>query len=259
MKKIYVLTEDKLKLLIKEEAAKLQSERNKEMQLQIHDKEMTLASLQGQMNPHFLYNALEGIRGQALIDDAPIIAEIARALADYFRYSISSKSDVATLREELNNIKNYVRIQQFRFDDRFQLIILHDEDDFQVMETIMPKLTLQPIVENAILHGFAKITEDAKITIKIVATRKNVNITVSDNGTGMDSDTLLSLNNKIFGKISEKRTGGRHNGIAMPNVHKRIQLMFGAEYGMYISSIKDIGTDVELHLPFSTNQNEVQV
>ena len=259
MKKIYILTEDKLKMLIHEEAARMQKEAHREMERQIHDKEITLASLQGQMNPHFLYNALEGIRGQALIDDAPIIADIARSLADFFRYSISSKSDFATLQEELNNVKNYIKIQQFRFDNRFQVDIQYDEEDVYVLGTYLPKLTLQPIVENAIIHGFTKIMKDACITIKIVATKKNVNITVSDNGTGMDKETLKNLNKKIRGEMKEEKERGRHNGIAMPNVHRRIQLMFGEDYGMHISSIPHVGTDVELHLPFCINLDETLV
>lgn len=256
MQKIYILTEKKLKKLIKEEAKRLQEEQNKDLERQIWAKETSLASMQGQMNPHFLYNALEGIRGQALLDDAPIIADIARSLADYFRYSISSKSDVATLNEELANVKNYVRIQQFRFDNRFKIEIEYDENDFYVLETRMPKLTLQPVVENAIIHGFKKLKKDACIKIKIIMTAKSVNITVSDNGDGMDNDMLKNLNAKIRGEIRDERPSGRHNGIAMPNVHKRIQLMFGAEYGMHISSVPEIGTDVELHLPFCVNMNE---
>lgn len=258
MKRIYVLTEKKLKKLIQAEANRMQEQQNKELERQIWEKETSLASMQGQMNPHFLYNALEGIRGQAMIDDAPIIADISRTLADYFRYSISSKSDVATLSEELNNVKNYIRIQQFRFDDRFQVDIQYDEDDFQVLETYMPKLTLQPIVENAILHGFTNVRKDACIKIKIVKTLKSVNIIVSDNGIGMDSAALKNLNQKIRGEVSEEQTHGRHNGIAMLNVNKRIQLMFGAEYGMHISSIPEMGTDVELHLPFCVNRKELE-
>lgn len=256
MKKIYILTEEKLKRLVKEEAGRLQEEQHKELERQIWEKETSLVSMQGQMNPHFLYNALEGIRGQALIDDAPVIADVACALADYFRYSISSKGDVATLNEELTNVKNYVRIQQFRFDDRFKIEIEYDENDFQVLETCMPKLTLQPVVENAIIHGFKKLKKDAAIKIRIIKTVKSVNITVSDNGDGMDSATLKNLNARICGEARDEQPRGRHNGIAMPNVNKRIQLMFGTEYGMHISSIPEIGTDVELHLPFCVNLNE---
>lgn len=257
MEKIYVLTESKLKKMIDERAEELQKKANAELESKILAKETSLASLQSQMNPHFLYNALEGIRGQAIIDEAPAIADIAHALADYFRYSISSRSDIATLNEELGNMKNYLQIQQFRFDNRFQVDIHYDREDYHVLETLLPKLTLQPIVENAISHGFVKTRKDALIRVKVIATRKNVNITISDNGVGMDAETLMKLNERIRGNILQEQEKGRHNGIAMPNVHKRIQLMFGEDYGIHISSIAGVGTDVEIHIPFCTNQKEV--
>lgn len=259
MKKVYILTETKLKKLIEEQALELQKKVNIEMERKVLEKETNLASLQSQMNPHFLYNALEGIRGQAFIDDAPVIADIAQALADYFRYNISSRGDTATLNEELNNVKNYLRIQQFRFNNRFLIDIQYDQEDYHVMEAILPKLTLQPIIENAISHGFTKVKKEARITIKIISTKKSVNITISDNGVGMDCETLMNLNNTISGSMIPEKGKGRHNGIAMPNVNKRIQLMFGENYGLYISSIKDVGTDVDIHIPLCTKQEEGRV
>lgn len=257
MEKIYLLTESKLKKLITEQAEKLQKNANAELESKILEKETSLVSLQSQMNPHFLYNALEGIRGQAIIDDAPVIADIAHALADYFRYSISSRSDIATLNEEISNIENYLRIQQFRFDARFKVDIQYDREDYHVLETLLPKLTLQPIIENAISHGFVRVNKEAQINVRIVATMKSVNITISDNGIGMDAGTLMKLNERIRGNIIQKQQKGRHNGVAMPNVHKRIQLMFGEDYGIHISSIAGIGTDVEIHLPFCNNREEL--
>lgn len=257
MEKIYILTESKLKKMISEQAQELQKKTNAELESKILEKDTSLASLQSQMNPHFLYNALEGIRGQAMVDDAPVIADIAHALADYFRYSISSRSDIATLNEEISNIRNYLRIQQFRFNDRFKVDIKYDKEDYHVMETLLPKLTLQPIVENTIAHGFVKVNKEAVINVRIVATMKNVNITISDNGVGMDAETLLKLNDRILGNIVGETEKGRHNGIAMPNVHKRIQLMFGEDYGIHISSIAGIGTDVEIHLPFCNKREEL--
>lgn len=258
MKKIHILTDQKLQKIIQEHADKLQRERNHELELKMMNKETNLASLQSQMNPHFLYNALECIRGQAILDDAPVIADIARALADYFRYSINSRSDIATLSEELNNVKNYLRIQQFRFDDRFQVEIEYDQDDYRVLETLLPKLTLQPIVENAIGHGLKKVMVQAVIKIKIMSTEKSVNIIISDNGVGMDANTLLRINERIKG-CSKAEQHGRHNGIAMPNVNRRIGLMFGSDYGLHVSSIPEIGTDVEVHIPFCTNQKDILV
>ena len=108
MKKVYILTEKKLKKLINERVEEVKRETNNELQKMVMEKDANLASLQSQINPHFLYNALEGIRGQAILDEAPVIEKIAQELAYYFRYSISSKNYVVTLAEELENVKNYL-------------------------------------------------------------------------------------------------------------------------------------------------------
>lgn len=253
MEKIYILKESGLRKMIEERVKDLQQQANGELERRISEKESNLATMQSQMNPHFIYNALEGIRGQAILDNAPIIADISQALADYFRYFISSRKDIATLSEELSNVKNYLRVQQFRFDNRFRMEIHHDPSDYQALETLLPKLTLQPIIENAIAHGFAKSKDDAKIEIRIVFTQKSVNITISDNGVGMDVETLMSLNDDMNHQTTQSQKQGRHNGVAMPNIQKRIQLMFGEDYGIHVSSMLGIGTDVEIHLPFCTS------
>lgn len=250
MQKIHILTDKKLERIIARRIEENKTRLNIELQREVMNNQMSLASLQSQINPHFLYNALEGIRGQALLDNAPVIVDIAQALANYFRYSISSKSDIATLQEELSNVNNYLKIQQFRFNNRFIIEINYDKEDRDILDVTLPKLTLQPIIENAICHGFEKKIGQAKINIDIEATKRSVNITISDNGMGMDEKTLYELNKSIVNYDVSQSPIGRHNGIAMPNINRRLQLMFGEEYGIHISSIKDIGTDVDLHIPF---------
>lgn len=258
MDKIYILTEKKLKKIIDEKVQIREREMNIELQKRVMEKEINLTNLQSQINPHFLYNALEGIRGQAILDDAPVIENISRALANYFRYSISSKSDIVTLKEELDNVQNYLSIQQFRFNDRFDIEIYCDEKDEDVFRTLMPKLSLQPIIENAVSHGLEKARKRAKIEIHIVRTRKHVSITVSDNGLGMDAAGLKALNEKIKNYDIMKHADGRHNGIALPNVDRRIKLMFGNDYGIHISSVLGVGTDVEIYLPFCEDYDQVK-
>lgn len=252
MKKIYILTERKLQKLVQIKTEDMQKQMNIDLQKKLMEKDASLQNLQSQINPHFLYNALEGIRGQAILDEAPVIEEIAQALANYFRYSISSKSDIATLSEELNNVQNYLRIQQFRFHNRFKIEIVCDREDYEVMKAILPQMTLQPIIENAVSHGFEHTKKEALIRIKTIFTKKNVNIVISDNGVGMDTETLRKLNERIRNFDMMGKSAGRHNGIAMPNVNRRLQLMFGDDYGLYISSIEGIGTDVEIHIPYWT-------
>lgn len=114
-------------------------------------------ALQNQINPHFLYNTLEGIRSEALIEGIDSVAEMTEALSTFFRYTISSVERLVTLEDELGNIENYYTIQQFRFGDRLDLEIEFDmEDPNEVLKIKIPKLTLQPIVENSIFHGIER-------------------------------------------------------------------------------------------------------
>ncbi|HML35858.1 MAG TPA: sensor histidine kinase [Bacillota bacterium] len=217
------------------------------------DKQAELAALQSQINPHFLYNTLDTIRGYALIEDNNDIAKIVEALSAFFRYSINRRADLVTLRDELANIQNYMMILKFRFNNRFSLEIIIDDDDVKAYDYFIPKLILQPIVENAIFHGLEDCVEGGRVTIEVVETEKNLLITVSDNGEGMDSNTLQELNERIrsAGRYTDDSgTGNQQNtGIALANIHKRIQLLFGADYGLYVCSTLHYGTDVEITIP----------
>lgn len=252
MKKIYILTEKKLNKIIMQKVEESKQQHAIDLQTEILKKQINLNSLQSQINPHFLYNALESVRGRAIIDKAPVIADMVQALANYFRYNISSKTDIVTIREELANADNYLKIQQFRFNNRFKVDISYDTED-DVLEAIIPKLTFQPILENTILHGFEKKLGDANIKIEIVATRKNINIVISDNGIGVSKEKLKCLNDRINQHDILEQSKKNHMGLALPNVNKRLKLFFGEEYGLHISSIEGIGTDVEIHIPYVLN------
>ena len=129
---------------------------------EIFNKQTELTALQSQINPHFLYNTLDTIRGQAMCDDNIEVANMIETLASFFRYSISRKGNLVTLRDELNNINNYMRIQQYRFNNRFSLEIVVDEEDMQAYDFYVPRLILQPIVENAIVHGLEEKSRKCK-------------------------------------------------------------------------------------------------
>lgn len=221
--------------------------------MQILDKQTELTALQSQINPHFLYNTLESIRGQALIDQNIEIAKMVEALSAFFRYSISRKGNLVTLRDELANIGNYMTIQRYRFNNRFSLEVLIDEEDEIAYDFLVPRLTIQPVVENAIFHGLEEKLEGGKVTIEVIVTDKNMIVTISDDGQGMDAETLKTLNERIqsddLGVVEEKKHGQRNTGIALPNIHKRIQLLFGEEYGINVYSTKGHGTDVEITIP----------
>ena len=220
---------------------------------QILNKQTELTALQSQINPHFLYNTLETIRGQALIDDNVEIARMVEALSAFFRYSISRKGNLVTLRDELANIENYMLIQRYRFNNRFSMEVIVDEEDEMAYDFLIPRLIIQPVVENVIFHGLEEKLEGGKVTIEVIVTDQNLILTISDNGKGIDGQKLKELNSRIQSDDVELDEGEKRNqrntGITLPNIHKRIQLLFGDEYGVNVYSTAGQGTDVEITIP----------
>ena len=227
---------------------------------QILDKQTELTALQSQINPHFLYNTLECIRGQALIDGNIEIAKMVEALSAFFRYSISRKGNLVTLRDELANIENYMLIQRYRFNNRFSMEVIIDEEDEEAYNFMIPRLIIQPIVENAIFHGLEEKLEGGKVTIEVIVTDQNLILTISDNGKGMDSKKLKELNARIqmdnVDLDEEENRNHRNTGIALPNIHKRIRLLFGEEYGVNVYSTVGQGTDVEITIPVNDKNSQ---
>lgn len=217
-----------------------------------------LLALQSQINPHFLYNSLETIRGEMLARGNPDVADMTEALAKFFRYNISKKGDLVQLRDELNNLENYMAIQQYRFGSRVSYSVLYHGGGQEALDCLLPKLTLQPLVENAILHGLDPKLEGGSIQIHVDATDKNLIITVSDNGVGMDLATLRALREKLRSGNAEQedRQDSGHVGIAVSNIDLRLKVLWGAAYGIVINSTKNLGTDVELTMPLVRRRPE---
>ena len=193
-------------------------------------------SLQSQINPHFLYNTLESIRSKALLRDEEEIATMIETLARLFRYNISQRNTESSILDELENVKNYVRIQNYRFRDKFTL-------------------KLQPIVENAIHHGLEPKISPGTILIRGFLTQSKLILQIRDDGVGMSSDQLDALRARLFQSddlvpVQKEGEGARHGaGIALKNVHQRLQLFFGPAYGLEITSAAGIGTQIELCMP----------
>lgn len=224
---------------------------------EIFDKQAELTALQSQINPHFLYNTLESVRGQALIDGNSEIAKMMEALSAFFRYSISRKGSLVTLRDELANIENYMMIQRYRFNNRFSMEIFIDEEDEKAYDCKIPRLIIQPVVENAVFHGLEESLEGGVVSIEVIVTEENMIITVSDNGKGMDGGTLKELNERIHSQVfnlasKEQQT---NTGIGLLNIHKRIRLLFGEDYGVCVYSTPNQGTDVEITVPANDERN----
>lgn len=247
----------------KEEIRKLRGklERRQEEYYRLNWEE-EIKRLQNQMNPHFLYNTLDSIRGQALAVGEIKLADMVEALSAFFRYSISRRGNIVSLEEEIRNIKTYVKIQKFRFEERFDLEIQMDATE-ALMECLMPKMTLQPIVENAIYHGIEMAMRPGVVTIRIVETNERLLIYVMDNGVGIPKDKLKKLNDSL----NEKHNGtgqsvpvrqGEGNGLALRNVNERIQIYYGSSYGISIYSTVNVGTEVEIRLPLIRDEESLK-
>lgn len=244
------MTPRRLEALVDKRVSQALEEAKMETEDHLLMRQMEISMLQAQINPHFLYNTLECIRGQAIADNEPQIAETIHALSGYYRYNISNRREVVPIKDELDNVSNYMKIQQYRFQDRFAMDIETECDDIALQEGTLPKLSLQPLVENAVLHGFRHITEGAHIRIHISQTEKSLNIIVSDNGEGMSEEDLVRLRHRITRNASDRTDREERHGIALVNVNRRIQLLFGESYGLTINSVENAGTDVEIHIPY---------
>ena len=223
--------------------------------LSLSKKQAEYLALQNQINPHFLYNTLEGIRSEAIMAGMDTVAEMTEALATFFRYTISKVDHLVSLEDELANIENYYVIQQYRFGSKLSLSIEYEDDDeMESLSCMIPKLTLQPIVENSIYHGLEEKVGKGRLVIRIARLGERLLITISDDGVGMEPEKLEELNRKMSKAPMDdvQVQGEKQGGIAVVNVNNRIKLLFGEEYGLYFYSTQGIGTDVEITLPVLT-------
>ncbi len=203
-------------------------------------KEIEFKALQSQINPHFLYNTLESIHWQALMCGHHEISTMVKALAGFYRISLSRGEAIIPLKSEWQHVENYLTIQEMRYKDNMESYI-DISDDF--LEVMIPKMTLQPLVENSIYHGLR--VKQSKGFIKITAVREadDVIVKVIDNGVGMIPDQIKSLNRTLEDNDSSVGYGVR-------NVHRRIKLFYGNKYGLYYESNEygGITVNVRLHI-----------
>jgi len=226
---------------------------NKISSIKLRQKEAELNSLQNQINPHFLYNTLESIRGAALYHGIQEIASMAKSLSLLFRYSISERV-LVSVREELQHLENYISIQNFRFEDKFRLQynIPPEFMDYKIL-----KLTLQPLIENSIKHGLEMKLGKGTIKIEILQLNSNIKIVISDDGLGIPPKKLEELNRSLAGTRSgdPATVSNSGTGIGVMNVNARIKLYFGDQYGLRFREAA-VGTTVEITLPAVTESLE---
>lgn len=228
--------------------------------LKLNKRQAQYLALQNQINPHFLYNTLESIRSEALIAGLLSVSDMTEALASFFRYTISKVENLVSVEEELQNCETYFKIQQYRFGERVQLTIECDSEDREEIYCCrLPKLTMQPILENSIIHGTECKIGTGHLKIRLERTGRRLLIRISDDGVGMDAQTLADMNERLQKSaraISDQETEGK-GGIALINVNNRIHLLFGEQYGLHVYSMPGIGTDVEITLPAITSDREI--
>ncbi len=200
-----------------------------------------LDALQAKINPHFLYNTLDSVVWMAEQNDTQGVIRMISALAKLFRVSLSKGHEVISLSEELEHVHNYLIIQQIRYQGKFEFSI-QVEEGLQDCPTI--KLIVQPIVENAIYHGIKYLQEMGHITIKAYRRKPGaIVLEIQDNGVGMDEEKLTKI--LTFSGIHSPRG----SGIGVRNVHQRVQLYYGSDFGLEISSELDEGTLVRIVIP----------
>jgi two-component system, sensor histidine kinase YesM len=207
---------------------------NLKMRSALHESE--LLALQSQVNPHFIFNTINIGAKIAMLQGDEITCTYLENAADIFRYNLNGLDSNATLREEIDNVVAYMYLLKTRFSDRIQFFLEIDETDYKLLNFVMPRMILQPIVENAYIHGIGEIEEGG--TIRLIAQRddKHVYLTVSDNGKGIGEDKIAAIINGESEELTEVKPGqrGHTTGIGVDNVIKRLRLYFGKHNVMQI-------------------------
>ena len=220
----------------------------KELAEKVRQEEITLRktelkALQAQINPHFLYNTLDAIAWLCEEERHKDAVEMVNSLAKLFRISISRGHELITIEKEMQHAKSYLKIQNFRYKNQFTYSFDVDEE---CLNYLCNKITLQPIIENAIYHGIDRMVDEGKINIGIHQKGDKIIFTVEDNGVGMTEEQCEEILHK---------DAGDRVGIGIKNVNDRIKIYFGEEYGLTIQSELDEGTRVTISMPKITEND----
>ncbi|MDA3846648.1 MAG: sensor histidine kinase, partial [Vallitaleaceae bacterium] len=203
-------------------------------------KRIELNMLQQQINPHFLFNTLDSVIWMARMHNAPKVASIITSLVKLLQASTYTDSDFIQIHQEIENIKNYIAIQKFRYGSRFEFYYDIDEN---LKNIYTLKLILQPLVENAIYHGLEEIVEGGIISIKIKCDHDAVIMSVEDNGKGIDLNNIRQILN------NDDKDEVHYNSIGISNTNQRIKMYYGDAYGLEMESIPSGGTRAIIRIP----------
>ncbi len=209
--------------------------------------EAQMKSLQMQINPHFLYNTLDTINWMARIRHVDEIGDMVAALSNMMRYSLEKKSFVR-LGEEVKSLKDYIAIQNYRYRDKMMAEIEIDES---LMSLYIPRLLIQPILENAIVHGIEEKLDKGHILVAARREDEDLYIQIMDDGVGMTEETMSHILREDY---SMKKSG--HTSIGVVNVNRRIQMIYGKDYGLLVQSVLGAGTKITIHIPAREEEQE---
>lgn len=212
-------------------------------------KNSEIRALQNQINAHFIYNVLESIKMMAEIDEEYAISDAITSLGKLLRYSMRWVSGNVLVEEEIEYIKNYLALINLRFDYEIYLSLNMPP---LILQQRIPKMSLQPIMENAIYHGIEQMAEDTNIYMKGIVEGEDCIIEITDTGKGMNEEEVKELEKKIAGEI--ETSGGSGNGIGLKNVQDRIHISFGENYGIKVASKIGCYTKVSVRIPLQCRE-----
>ncbi|RJE86169.1 sensor histidine kinase [Paenibacillus sp. 1011MAR3C5] len=209
-------------------------------------KEADMLALQAQINPHFLYNTLSSVHWMALMKGEGRIADMVGSLSDFLRFSLNSGQEYCTVNQEISHIDNYVNIQSIRYPDKFQY-----EADIpsELLEKRMLKLLLQPLIENAMIHGILKREGLGHISVRAMAEEEIMTFIVEDDGIGMPAERVEELRDRIASRLESEENIGTGGSYGLRNVHSRLMLHYGPEAGLQVESEQGRGTKVTFTIP----------
>lgn len=199
--------------------------------------------MQSQINPHFLYNTLDAIIWLAEAGEQKKVVDMVGSLSEFFRTSLNRGKDIITIEEELNHVRSYLEIQQVRYQDILEYEICVPEE---FNKYLIPKITIQPLVENALYHGIKNKRGQGRILVKAEKEEKFFYIQIEDNGIGIKEERLEQVRAGIRDRVL---TGKDIYGLY--NVNERIRLNFGEKYGIFIESVYEEMTVVSIALPYA--------
>ena len=211
-------------------------------QEEINLRKTELKALQAQINPHFLYNTLDSIAWMCEQGQNADAVRMVHALARLFRISISKGHELIPIAKEIEHAESYLQIQKYRYKNRFTYTFSVDP---ACLDCLCNKITLQPILENAINHGLDLMVDEGEIEVQVCPDGGDILFRVRDNGVGMTAEQVQAILH---------RQPGDHTGIGIKNVDDRLKIYFGKQYGLRIDSVPDVGTCVEIRMPRVTQE-----